>query len=74
VRLGMVSWFFVEAKSFLFSVVKGSVELRVLEKRKGSFGVVLLGLRCAAWLLSMVEEVLRNPRIEDLLTIDRVRG
>jgi hypothetical protein len=48
VRLGMVSWFFVEAKSFLFSVVKGSVELRVLEKRKRSFGVVLLGfaMRC----------------------------
>jgi hypothetical protein len=25
--------FFVEAKSFIFSVVKGSVELRVVEKR-----------------------------------------
>jgi hypothetical protein len=51
VRLGMESWFFVEAKSFIFSVVKGSVELRVVEKRNGFSGVVLLGVGCVAWLL-----------------------
>jgi hypothetical protein len=43
--------FFVEAKSFIFSVVKGSVELRVVEKRNGFSGVVLLGVGCVAWLL-----------------------
>jgi len=52
VRLGIESWFFVETKSFIFSVVK---------KRNDFSRVVLLGARCVAWLLSMVEEVLRNP-------------
>jgi hypothetical protein len=35
VRLGMENRFFVEEKSFTFFVVKGSVELRVVEKRNG---------------------------------------
>jgi hypothetical protein len=39
----MESRFFVEAKSFIFVVVKGSVELRVAEKRKGFSRWVLLG-------------------------------
>lgn len=43
VGLGMENRFFVEAKSFTFSVVKGSVDLRVLEKRNGFSGWVLLG-------------------------------
>jgi hypothetical protein len=34
----MESRFFAEAKSFIFSVVKRSVELRVVEKRNGSQG------------------------------------
>jgi hypothetical protein len=50
----------VEAKSFTFFVVKGSIELRVVEKRNGFSGWVLLGKRCVAWLLLMVEEVLRD--------------
>jgi len=32
-----------------------------------TLGVALLGMRCTAWLLSMVEEVLRNPGIEDFV-------
>jgi len=34
--------------------------LRVVEKRNGFSGWVLLGERCVAWLLLMVEEVLRD--------------
>jgi hypothetical protein len=44
-QLGMESQFFVEAKSFCFSMVK-LAELRVEEKRKGFSGVALLGTRC----------------------------
>jgi hypothetical protein len=66
-RLGMESWFFVEVKSFIFSMVKGSVELRVVEKMNGFSGWVLLGACCVAWLLLMVEEVLRNPGSEDFV-------
>jgi hypothetical protein len=57
----------VEAKSFLFSMGQGSAELMVAEKRKAFAGVVLLGSLCTAWLLSMVEEVLRNPRVGDFV-------
>jgi hypothetical protein len=60
VRLGMENRFFVEAKSFTLSVVKGFVELRLVEKRNGFSGWVLLGERCVAWLLLMVQEVLRD--------------
>lgn len=51
----------MEAKYFIFSVVKGSVELRVVEKRNGFSGWVLLKACCVAWLLLMLEEVLQNP-------------
>jgi hypothetical protein len=63
--------FFVEAKSFFYflfsSVVNGLDELRVVEKRKGFSGFVLLGLRYAAWLVSLVEEVLHNIVFEDFV-------
>jgi len=48
-------------------VVNGSNELRVVEKRKGFSGSLLLGSRCAAWLVSMVEEVLRDTIFEDFV-------
>jgi hypothetical protein len=60
----MESRFFVEAKSFRFSVEAGSAELRVEEKRKGFSGSAVFGLSCFAWLLSRVEEVLGYPGIE----------
>jgi hypothetical protein len=63
----MENRFYVEAKSFLFSVGLGIAELRVLEKRKAFFGVILLGSHCIVWLLSMLEEALRNPRLVDFL-------
>jgi hypothetical protein len=63
----MENCFFVEAKSFIFSVVEGSFELRVVEKRKGFSGWIWLGTECVAWLLSMVEEVLQNPGFEDFV-------
>jgi hypothetical protein len=63
----MESWFFVEAKSFRFSVETGSAELRVEEKRKGFSGFAVFGLSCTAWMLSRVEEVLGNPGIEDFV-------
>jgi hypothetical protein len=63
----MESRFFVEAKSFRFSVETGSAELRVEEKRKGFSGSAVFGLSCTAWMLSKVEEVLGNPGIEDFV-------
>jgi hypothetical protein len=54
----MESHFFVEAKSFRFSVVEGTSDLRLEEKRKGFSWYAVLGSSCSAWLLSMVEEVL----------------
>jgi hypothetical protein len=63
----MENRFFVEAKSFIFSVVAGSFELRVAEKRKGFSGWIRLGTGCIAWLLSMVEEVLQNPGFENFV-------
>jgi hypothetical protein len=57
----------VDAKSFRFLVVKGLAKLWVEEKRKWFSGYAVLGMRCTAWLMSMVEEELGNPRIEDFV-------
>lgn len=57
----MEKWFFVEAKTFVFSVVEGASVLRVEERRKGFSGVVYLGTQCIAWLASKVEELSRLP-------------
>lgn len=66
---GYENWFYVEAKSFLFLVGHGFAELRVVEKRKAFVGLVLLGSRCIVWLLSMLEEALRNPGFEDFCQV-----
>jgi hypothetical protein len=63
----MENRFYVEAKSFLYSVGLRSAELRVVEKRKAFVGVVLLGSQCIAWLLSMLEEALHNPGYKDFV-------
>jgi hypothetical protein len=63
----MENRFFVEAKSFIFSVVEGTSVLGVAEKRKDFSGQVRLSSGCVAWLLSMVEEVLQNPDSEDFV-------
>jgi len=54
-------------KSFLFSVGLGTAELKVVEKWKAFVGLILLGFRCIVWLLSMLEEALRNPGFEDFV-------
>jgi hypothetical protein len=63
----MENRFFVEAKSFIFSVVEGTFVLGVAEKRKDFSRRVRLSSGCVAWLLSMVEEVLQNPDSEDFV-------
>jgi hypothetical protein len=40
--------FFMEAKTFLFSVEEGKHVLRLEERRKGFLGVLHLGLQCTA--------------------------
>lgn len=39
----MEKWFFVEAKTFVFSVVEGASVLRLKERRKRFSDVVFLG-------------------------------
>lgn len=74
-RLGIERRFFVEAKSLIFLVMNGSEELRVVENRKGFSRFVLLGSLCAAWLVSMGEEVLRNTVMRiSLNPMGRVEG
>jgi len=63
----METRFFVEAKSFRFSVKARSAKLRVEEKRKGFSGYAVFGLSCTAWVLLREEEVLGNPGIEDFV-------
>jgi hypothetical protein len=48
--------FFVEAKTFLFSMEEGKFVLRMEERRKGFLGVVLLGLQCTACAVAVVTE------------------
>jgi hypothetical protein len=63
----MENQFFVEAKSFRFSVEAGSPELWVEEKRKGFSGSAVFWLSCTAWVLLRVEEVLGNSGMEDFI-------
>jgi hypothetical protein len=57
----MERWFFVEAKTFTFSVAEGAYGIRVVERRKGHSGVVFLSFQCAEWLVSTVEVLSRTP-------------
>jgi hypothetical protein len=59
--------FFVEAKSFLFSVKEDVVVVQLEERRKGFAGVVSLGLPCAVCLVAMVEVALRNTGMKDFV-------
>jgi len=64
--------FFVEAKTFLFSVEEGKPVLRLEERRKGFFGVVRLGLQCTAWVIAVVKEALQSLGVEDFVKSFRV--
>lgn len=66
-RLGMENCFFVEAKSFSFSVEIGKSKVWLEERKKGFIRVVSLGLRCVAWLIEMVEEVLLSAGAEEFV-------
>jgi hypothetical protein len=59
--------FFVEAKTFLFSVEEGKSVLRMEERRKGFLGVVLLGLQCIAWVIAAVKDALQSKGVEDFV-------
>jgi hypothetical protein len=63
----MESRFFVEAKTFVFSVVDGKSVLWVEERRKGFSGAVCLGSLCIVWLISKMEWVLRNTGVEEFV-------
>jgi hypothetical protein len=63
----MESRFFMEAKSFVFSMVDGKSDLWVEERRKGFLGAVCLGSLFIVWLVSKVEWVLRNTGVEDFV-------
>jgi len=62
---GMEWHFFVEAKSFLFSVKEDVVVVRLEER--GFAGVVSLGLPCAVRLVATVEVALRNTMMKDFV-------
>jgi hypothetical protein len=65
--MGLESRFFVEAKTFVFSAVERKSKLRVEERRKGFSGTVCLGSLNVAWLISKVEEVIRDPGDEEFV-------
>lgn len=54
----MEGWFFVKAKTFVFSVVEGASVL-LLEERRGFSGVMFMGTQGTAWLVSTVEDLLQ---------------
>jgi hypothetical protein len=59
--------FFLEAKTFLFSVEEVKSVLSMEERRKGFLGVVLLGLQCTAWFVAAVKEALWSQGVEDFV-------
>jgi hypothetical protein len=59
--------FFVEAKSFLFSVTEDVAVVRLEERRKGFAGVVSLSLPCAVWLVATVKVALRNTGMNNFV-------
>jgi hypothetical protein len=66
----METWCFMEAKTFVFSVVEGASVVR-LEERRGFSGLVFLGAQCTAWLVSMVEELLWFPGDKEFVKSSR---
>jgi hypothetical protein len=58
-------------KSFTFSVDTSTTELQIQERRTSYAGAVSLGPRCVAWLIEMVEEVMRFTRVEEYVRSTR---
>jgi len=63
----MKRWCWVEAKSFVFSVVEGASVVRVEERRRNFSGLVLLGAQSIGWLVSMMESLLWFPGDKDFV-------
>lgn len=59
--------FFVESKSFLFSVKENDAVVRLEKRQKCFAGVVSLGLHCSVWLIATVEVALRNSGLKDFV-------
>jgi len=51
----------MEAKAFSFSMKANVFEFRLEERRKDFCGFIFLGLQYFGWLLSIVEEALKEP-------------
>jgi len=59
--------FLVESKSFSISVLEGASTVRVEEKRKNFFGVIILSTQCSDWLASTLETLLDFPEVQDFV-------
>jgi hypothetical protein len=57
----MERWYWVEAKSFVFTVV------RLEERRRNFSGLVLLGAQSVGWLASTMESLLWFPGDKDFV-------
>jgi hypothetical protein len=57
----------VESKSFSISVLEGASTMRVEEKRKNFFGVIILSTQCSDWLASTLETLLDFPEVQDFV-------
>ncbi|GLT54090.1 hypothetical protein SLA2020_273190 [Shorea laevis] len=55
--MDFVSWFFVESKTFEFSVPAGGSTLRLVERRNGISRVMMVGKYCVEWLKKAVERM-----------------
>jgi hypothetical protein len=63
----MERWCWVEAKSFVFSVVEGASVVRVEGRRRNFSGLVLLGAQSIGWLVSTMESLLWFPGDKDFV-------
>jgi hypothetical protein len=63
----MERWCWVEAKSFVFTVVEGASVVRLEERRRNFLGLVLLGAQSVGWLASTMESLLWFPGDKDFV-------
>jgi hypothetical protein len=63
----MERWCWVEAKSFVFTMVEGASLVRLEERRRNFSGLVLLGAQSVGWLASTIESLLWFPGDKDFV-------
>lgn len=61
--MGYASYFFAETKNFELSIEAGYLGLRIIERSRGVSRPVFLGKPSVAWLLAMVEVVLKGDNL-----------